>query len=97
KPRQQDIKMTINEPNDQLAIPQDIIAKLKTRRIVRPEQLQKGLELKADCIIADRTAFLADQPDDGVTLVVLDALGRNIPQVSFRLLPCEALQRARRK
>jgi len=96
KPQQQNIKMIINEPNDQLAIPQDIIAKLKTRRIVRPEQLQKGLELKADCIIADRTAFLADQPDGGVTLV-LDALGRNIPQVSFRLLPCEALEGAQNK
>jgi len=92
----QKVEITINEPNDQLAMPRDIIAKLKTRRIVRPEQLQKGLELKADCIIADRTALLADQPDGGVTLV-LDALGRNIPQVSFRLLPCEALEGAQHK
>ncbi len=96
KPQRQNIKMIINEPNGQLAIPRDIIAKLKTRRIVRPEQLQKGLELKADCIIADRTAFLADQPESGVTLV-LDALGRNIPQVSFTLLPCEALEGAQHK
>ncbi|MHC4571379.1 MAG: hypothetical protein ACYS0C_04805 [Planctomycetota bacterium] len=100
---------TINEPNDELAIPQEIIARLQTRRVVRPEQLQetqntingvqepkKGLELKADCILADRTAFLVDQPDGGVT-AVFDALGRNIPRVSFRLLPCEALQHAQRK
>jgi len=100
---------TINEPNDVLAMPQEILARLQTRRVVRPEQLQetqntingvrepkKGLELKADCILADRTAFLVDQPDGGVT-AVFDALGRNIPRVSFRLLPCEALQHAQRK
>jgi len=100
---------TINEPNDELAMPQEIIARLQTRRVVRPEQLQetqntingvrepkKGLELKADCILADRTAFLVDQPDGGAT-AVFDALGRNIPRVSFRLLPCEALQHAQRK
>jgi len=100
---------TINEPNDELAMPQEIIARLQTRRVVRPEQLQrtpnatkgvrepkKGLELKADCILADRTAFLVDQPDGGVT-AVFDALGRNIPQVSFKLLPCEALEGAQHK
>jgi hypothetical protein len=99
----------INEPNDVLAMPQEIIARLQTRRVVRTEQLQetqntingvrepkKGLELKADCILADRTAFLVDQPDGGVT-AVFDALGRNIPRVSFKLLPCEALQHAQRK
>jgi hypothetical protein len=92
----QKAEITINEPNDVLAIPQEITARLKTKRIVRTEQLQEGLELKADWIIADRTAFLSDQPDGGVTLV-LDALGRNVPRVSFRLLPCEALQYAQRK
>jgi len=99
----------INEPNDELAMPQEIIARLQTRRVVRTEQFQEtqntingvlehkqGLELKADCIVADRTAFLVDQPDGGVN-AVFDALGRNIPRVSFRLLPCEALQHAQRK
>lgn len=36
----------INEPNDVLDVPQEIIEKLKARRIVRPKQLRKGPELK---------------------------------------------------
>lgn len=83
-------RLTINEPNDRLAIPQDIIAKLSTRKILRTEQLRTPLQLKQDSIIADRTGFLRDSgPDTGF---VLDALGRNVQQLSFRLLPCQVLE-----
>jgi hypothetical protein len=92
-PQQQKVKISINEPNDVLAMPEDIIGKLKTRRILRYEQLKDGFQLKQNFIVADRTAFLAKQAD-GEPLVVLDALGWNIQQVSFRLLPCEVLERA---
>jgi len=96
KPQQQDSGPTINEPNDALTIPQEIIDRLKTRRIVRPEQLLKGLELKTDCILADRTGFIRDL-GHGVSFVP-DALGRNIQQqISFQLLPCQALERAQRQ
>lgn len=91
--QQQKAKIPINEPNDVLAMPQDIIGKLKTKRILRHEQLKKGLQLKQDSILADRTAFLARQVN-GEPELILDALGWNIPQVSFRLLPCEVLERA---
>ena len=43
----------INEPNDPLAIPADVIAKLEKRPVVRTEQLRKGLELEQDSILAD--------------------------------------------
>jgi len=96
KESQQQTRPTINEPNDALVIPEQIIAKLTTRRIVRPEQLLKGLELKTDCILADRTGFIARQ-DNGAALFVFDALGRNIQrQISLPLLPCEILERAKR-
>jgi len=84
-PQQQKAKIPINEPNDVLVIPEEIIGKLKTRRILRYEQLKKGLQLKQDSILAARTALLAGQTD-GEPELILDALGRNIQQVSFRLL-----------
>jgi len=100
---------TINDPNDALAIPDEILAKLKTRKIIRPEQPLKGLELKQNFVLADRTGFLRPsvmrkstgdktqhQPgaDRGYRIFAFDAIGRNIQNVSFRLLPCEALERA---
>jgi hypothetical protein len=91
--QQQKAKIAINEPNDVLAIPEEIVGKLKTRRILRHEELKQGLQLKQDSILADRTALLDKQAGDEPVLV-LDALGRNIPQVSLRLLPCEVLERA---
>jgi hypothetical protein len=94
--QQQKAKITINEPNDVLAIPEEIVGKLKTRRILRHEELKKGLQLKQDSILADRTALLDRQAGDEPVLV-LDALGRNIPQVLLRLLPCEVLERAQRE
>jgi len=105
----------INEPNDVLNIPQEIVEKLRTRRIaqpvpVRPEKvsvveqksgvvegreaepkLEKRPEFRQDAILADRTALLVKQ-DNGGPAFVLDALGLNAPQVSLRVLPCEALE-----
>jgi hypothetical protein len=91
--QQQKAKIAINEPNDVLAMPEEIVGKLKTRRILRHEELKKGLQLEQDSILADRTALL-DRRADGQPEVILDAIGRNIPQISFRLLPCGVLERA---
>ncbi len=89
----------LNDPNDALAIPQELVKKLSERQIIRDEQLQqmgKGLELKQDSILADRTGFI-DHRSDGKSIFVLDGLGRNIQKVSFQLLPCLTLQRAEQK
>jgi hypothetical protein len=87
------VKIAINEPNDVLAIPEEIVGRLKNRRVLRQEQLKEGLQLKQDYVLTDRTALL-NRRADGQGEVILDAIGRNIPQISFRLLPCEALERA---
>ena len=50
---------TLNDPNDALTIPKEILEKLKTRKILRPEQLKKGLEFEQDSILADRTGFIS--------------------------------------
>ena len=124
KPRQKEEKPTegpsakeseqqpdISEPNDVLAIPQEIIEKLRAGRIVRPEEQgptpkaekdvvdsvsKKKARLQQDFILADRTAFLSEQ-DDGRLVFVLDAFGRNVRPVSLRLLPCEVLELAERR
>jgi hypothetical protein len=116
-------ELTINEPNDPLKMPQEIIAKLQTGRIATTEQPKqtpnaandvqqdsvpetsqkietplptKAPQLKPDSILADRTALLAAN-DDGQPVFVLDAIGRNLQQTSFRLLPCQALEHAQHK
>jgi len=88
-------RLAINEPNDALTIPAEVIAKLQRRRIVRIEQLRKGLELKQDSVLADRTGFIIEA-DDGCDTFVLDALGRGVQKFSLRLLPCQTLQRTKR-
>ncbi len=93
QPELPDSKLIINEPNDALIIPQEIVAKLRTRKIVRVEQLEKGMELKADSILADRTGFVIKQADDKMVFAV-DAIGMNVQEISFPLLPCQALEKA---
>ncbi len=92
----QAVRPAINEPNDALTMPDEIIAKLAVKKVIRTEQLEKGLELKQNAILADRTAILVERPDGGVSLV-LDAIGRGIQKISFPLLPCETLERAQQK
>ncbi len=89
----------INDPNDALMIPQEVLDKLRTRKIVRTEQLEEGLNLKQDSILADRTGFirgpwLVARDPNHEYVFVLDGLGRKVEKVSFPLLPCNILERA---
>lgn len=91
-------KPVASEPNGELAMPKEILERLKTSRIVRPQAPRqkpqtKKIELERDTILTDRSAFLVKQ-NDGRLVFVLDAFGRNNKPVSFRLLPCEALELA---
>ena len=90
------VKIAINEPNDGLPMPEEIVSKLKSRRVLRQEQLKEGLQLKQDYVLTDRTALLGKRAD-GEPEVILDAIGRNIPEISFRLLPCGVLENAQRQ
>ena len=86
----------INDPNDALTIPKELAEKLAIRKVIRTEELKKGLEIKTDSILADRTGFLS-LDKAGNTVFVLDGLGRNIPKISIKLLPCNFLQTAESK
>ncbi len=94
EPNEPMTEVMINEPNDAVMIPQEIIDKLRTRRVIRPQMLKQGLELKQDSILADRTGYIKQKPDGG-WVFEFDALGRNTSSVSLELLPCRALAMAR--
>jgi hypothetical protein len=86
----------VSESNDLLAMPKEIMERLSTGRIVRPQTPRQMLKtgkkvLEQDSILADRSAFLVKQ-NDGRLMFVLDALGRDVRPASLRLLPCEALE-----
>ena len=90
------ISPAVEGPNDILAVPQEIIEKLKARRIVRPEKVSRSAKVTSgakDSVLAGRTALLVEQ-DDGELVFVLDAFGRNVQPAAggLRLLPCEALE-----
>jgi hypothetical protein len=91
-PKQQE-RQSINEPNDVLALPQDVLNKLATRKTVRIEQVEKGPKPEKDYISADRIGFISKEGKDNY-IFSFDALGRNVQQSSVRLLPCEALEQA---
>ncbi|MBN1796444.1 MAG: hypothetical protein JW804_07210 [Sedimentisphaerales bacterium] len=97
KPGSKDVEteIPINEPNDTVVIPQEIIDKLSTRRIIQPQQLKQGIELKQDSILAGRCGFIEKSGDKW--LFMFDSLGRNKAKASLELLPCHALERAQRK
>ena len=91
----QNARPPINEPNDMVTIPEEILSKLTTRKIIRTKQPAPTVELKPDSILADRTALLVKQAD-GRFVFVLDAIGRNLATASFPVLPCQVLQQAQR-
>ncbi len=90
-------KIVINEPNDTFAVPENIVAKLEARKVVRFEQLGKGMELKEDSILADRTGLIINR--DGRFVFIFDGIGRNVEpaESGIQLLACESLERANRQ
>ena len=83
---------SLNEPNDVLTIPDEVLKKLGGRRIIRTEELEKGLVLESDSMLADRIGFI-----EGEKINSKLVLGRNARQISFRLLPCHGLEHAQQR
>jgi hypothetical protein len=116
-----ELREALTDPNDVLKLPQEVLEKLKSKKIAVPRKIeprakpldeaekdsapakepQKDPEkeaeqpqraaMKLDAVLADRTAVLVKQ-DSGRFVFVLDAFGLSVQDVSFRLLPCEALE-----
>ncbi|MHC4622199.1 MAG: hypothetical protein ACYTEQ_31065 [Planctomycetota bacterium] len=90
----------INEPNDVLAIPEEVVRKLKAGGAPRRSQLIKGDKLTLDSILSDRIG-LVQSAKYGIAYIeyafVFDAFGLDVQEASLQLLPCEALERAEQR
>jgi hypothetical protein len=82
----------INEPGDTIVLPEDVLQKLRPRRLVNLAQLKMGLESEEDTILVERAGFILKPRSSPYCVFRLDALGRNLEAISFQLLPCEALE-----
>ena len=78
----------VRPPTRAQAVVED--ANAPERTAIEPRVAEKSATTR-DSVLADRTAVLVGRAD-GRYVFVLDALGRNIEQVSLQLLPCEALE-----
>ena len=72
-------------------MPDEVLKKLGGRRVIRTEELEKGLVLESDRMLANRIGFIEGEKIN--SRLVLDSLGRNAQRISFHLLPCHALER----
>jgi len=94
-PKEQE-KTQVNKPDDELQLPAHILEKLTAEKAIRPAQIQRGLDIEQNHVLADRTGFILKQPD-GSFVLALDALGRNLENISIPLLPCQTLENAWQK
>lgn len=86
----------INDPNDKIVIPEEVVAKLLSKKVVRIEQLEEKLELKQDFAMADRGGFIVRQKENQY-IFTFDSMGRKIQKYSIMLLPCQALELAQKE
>ena len=92
--RQPHPEPSINEPDDLVVMPEDVMQMLKPKRSVTVARLTGPLDPQQDGILAGRTGFIVAETDSNSLTFRLDALGRNVQQRFFYLLPCAALQQA---
>ncbi len=81
------------------------VGEMSRRPVVQPPRQETGQAFQQDTVIVNRTGFILSRemrdlyrPERNTQYgFVFDALGRNIPKESFRLLPCEALEHAEQR
>lgn len=94
----------INDPNDEIRIPEELMADLKaTRRVIdvapapHPQSAenndtQPAISIQTpDAMVVDRSGIII-QAQDTISFR-FDGVGRNVNLTSFHLLPCEVLQK----
>jgi hypothetical protein len=90
--------IAIDDPNDVLTMPREVIEKLRLKRSA-PSVLRSGKNAEqstqtarsTNSVLVDRAGFLVKQ-DDGRLVFVPDALGRNVQNLTLNLLPCAVLE-----
>jgi hypothetical protein len=92
-------QLALDDPNDVLVMPQEVIEKLRLERsassVLRSakntEHSTQHAARSTNTVFVDRTALLVEK-DEGRLTFVPDALGRNVQKMSLYLLPCAALE-----
>jgi hypothetical protein len=95
EPLQSQPRPVINEPNDILTLPPEIVAKLDSEEVagsVRRETSEPAGVTRHEAVFLDRAGFLHGSGRESV--FVPDAYGWSRPQLQFHLLPCKTLERA---
>lgn len=92
--------LAVDDSNDVLTMPREVIEKLRARRSdtryqtpdTRQEPNVRNPESRgSDVVLVDRTGFLVRQ-DNGWLVFVPDALGRKVQNLTLNLLPCAVLE-----
>lgn len=73
-------------------IPEDVMKKFKLKRVENLAKWKKNTMVLKDASLTNRTGFITQ--GEGYKIFTIDAMGRNVDDAAFRLLPCETLQRA---
>ncbi|MBE0535839.1 MAG: hypothetical protein IH624_09230 [Phycisphaerae bacterium] len=81
--------ITVKQPGEDI-IPEDVLEQLNRKRVVDLKKIKDMLESEGDVVLADRIGFVTIDNDQKVFTV--DGLGRNVEDLKFTLLPCEALE-----
>jgi hypothetical protein len=92
-------ELAVDNPNDVLTMPREVIEKLKLKRSApsiqriaqNTEHSTEHTAHSTNLVLVDRTGFLVNQDDDQLVFVP-DALGRNVHNLSLNLLPCAVLE-----
>ncbi|MCK5564825.1 MAG: hypothetical protein KAJ07_06225 [Planctomycetes bacterium] len=79
-----------NDDDEDSIIPKNVMAILKPKRVVNLAKLRKVVEAEGNAMLAERTGFIIEQ--DGQKILKIDSLGRNVDEMSFKLLGNEVLK-----
>lgn len=77
-------------PSSDSIIPSNVMEKLKPRKFINMAKARQYVDTEGDAVLVDRTGFLVT--DKGRELFHIDGFGRNISDMEFVTLPCEALK-----
>jgi len=78
------------DEQDDSIIPADVMTLLKPKRVVNLAKLREVVQAEGNAMLAERTGFIVEK--DGQKILQIDSLGRNVDEMSFKLLPCEVLE-----
>ena len=97
EPTEEQNQIRANAPDDAVKLPDDVLAMLRPKRVVSLAALKKSLRSKKDFMLVDRAGFVVKDSDSNDYYFKIDSIGRNTSDISFKLMPCEAIERAIRE